>query len=266
MSLPMLRRAILDLRWMVLWYGLGIGLYALVIIQFWPVVREQTELMQQYLKAFPAGLMEAFGVTDLTTFAGFLGAELLNFMWPLIASVFVIMAGTAVVAQEIDRGTVELWLSVPEARWRLLAAKLTALFLGVAAVAGLTALGIAAAVALVGEEATVPGLLSLTVVLMSFGVAVAGYSALFSTLFRERGKAAGMAAAITVASYLASVIAGLSKDWEAARNLSLWTAFHPQVALESGAPVWSEVGVLIAIGTASALAALLVFERKDAAP
>ena len=43
-------------------------------------------------------------MTDMGTLPGFIGGELLNFMWPLIAGVFVIMTGAAVVAQEVERG------------------------------------------------------------------------------------------------------------------------------------------------------------------
>lgn len=266
MSLQMLRRAILDMRMTVFWFALGMAAYALLIVQFWPVMKANSELLSQYIRSFPEALMKAFGVTDLATFPGFLGAEYLNFIWPLIASVFVVTAGSAVVAQEIDRGTVELWLSVPERRWRLLVAKLVALFLAVVVLAAVTVVAIAIGSAVAGETPHPTALAATGLALAAYSVAVAGYCAHFSSFFSERGKAAGLGAAVTLGSYLASIVSGLSKDVEGLKYFSLITAFHPQQALESGAPSWTEVGALLAIAAVCALAALVVFERRDVAP
>ena len=266
MSLQMLRRATLDLRMTVFWFGLGMAAYALLIVQFWPAMKANSELLSQYIRSFPEALMKAFGVTDLSTFPGFLGAEYLNFMWPLIASVFVVTAGSAVVAQEIDRGTVELWLSVPERRWRLLVAKLVALFLGVVVIAAVTVVAIALGSPFAGETPNPMALAATGLVLAAYGVAVGGYCTLFSSFLSERSKAAGLGAAVTLASYLASIISGLSKDVEDLKYFSLTTAFHPQQALESGTPSWTEVGGLVGIGVVCVLAALVVFERRDVAP
>jgi ABC-2 type transport system permease protein len=262
----MLRRAALDLRMTVFWFGLGMAAYGLLIVQVWPTMRANSEVFAQYIRSFPEALMKAFGVTDLTTFAGFIGAEYLNFTWPLIASVFVVTAGSAVVAQEIDRGTIELWLSVPERRWRLLGAKLGALLLGVVVIAAVSVVAIAIGSPFVGEAPQPTALAATGLVLASYGVAVAGYCALFSSFLSERAKAAGLGAAVTLASYLASIIGGLSKDVEGLKYLSLSSAFHPQLALESGAPSWTEVGALFGIGVVCALAALVAFERRDVAP
>ncbi len=266
MSLPMLRRAILDLRWTLCWYALGIFLYAVIVIQFWPTAKKNADLFSQYITSFPEAFMKAFGVTDFTSFPGFIGAEYLNFMWPLIASVFVVMAASAVVGQEIDRGTVELWLSVPAPRWRLLSAKLAALFVGIAALAAASALAVVAGGAIVGEAVSGSGALAAAIVMASFCVAVAGYAALFSAVFGRRASAAGLAAAVTLASYLASIIAGLSSDWDSVRYLSLLSAYHAQQALASGAVVGSEVAALLGVGVLSAILSLVVFERRDIAP
>lgn len=36
----MFRQALKDLRWTVFWYALGLSLYALMILSFYPTVRE----------------------------------------------------------------------------------------------------------------------------------------------------------------------------------------------------------------------------------
>ncbi|OLC52877.1 MAG: hypothetical protein AUH85_15545 [Chloroflexi bacterium 13_1_40CM_4_68_4] len=266
MSLPMLRRAVLDERGTVFWYSLGVFVYVVIVLQFWPTAKRNADLFAQYITSFPKAFLEAFGVTDFTSFPGFVGAELLNFMWPLIASVFVVMAASAVVAGEVDRGTVELWLSVPERRWRLLAAKLAALVVGIVVFAAASMGAVAVGGALVGETVSTSGALAATGVLVAYCAAIGGYTALFSAASSRRGAAASLAATITLASYLASVIAGLSPDWDALRYVSLMSAYHPQRALAQGTVPGEEIAALLSVGIACAVVALVVFERRDVAP
>ena len=264
MSVVMFRRALKDLRWTALWYALGLFLYGLMIMSFYPSIGKNTELMRQYLQSFPEGMLRAVGVTDMGTLPGFIGGELLNLMWPLIALVFVIMTGAAVVAQEVERGTIELWLSVPDSRPRLLMGKLVALLVGIVALALATLAAVALGAVLVGETIGLRGLLAMTAVLLAFGAAVGGYAALFSAFASDRGKPAGLAAGLTLAMYLAWVLAGLSDRWSWLKRLSIFTAYKPQEALARGQVPGLEVLILLAIAVVCGAAALVVFQRRDA--
>lgn len=265
MSLPQLRRTLLDQAWTTLWFAVGVAGYGVLIVLFWPTMKKSEVLYEQLLKAFPEAMVKAFGIEGMGKFTGFLGTEFLNLMWPLIVAVFVIMTASLAVAGEIDRGTIELWLSVPERRWRLLLAKIAALLVEIIALSVATVLSVAAGALLVGEELPLSGLLAAGVVLASFCIALGGYAVLFSSAMSSRGAAAGLAAAVTFASYLAGVLSGLGTDAERLKYLSIVTAFHPQRALEGGEYL-GDVLVLLGIGVACAIASLVVFERRDANP
>ncbi|HET7271410.1 MAG TPA: ABC transporter permease subunit [Rubrobacter sp.] len=264
MSWVMFRKALKDLRWTVFWYAFGLVLYGILILSFYPSVRENAEEMQQLMGAFPKSVMEAFGANNMSTLAGWVGGKYLNVMWPLIMSVFIIMAGAATVAREVERGTIELLLSVPESRTRLLAAKLVALFTGILVLVAATIGSIALGAVLVDETLAFENLLALGAVLLCFSVAVAGYAVMLSSFSKERSKPAGMAAGLTLASYLAWVVSDLSKDWEWLRNVSIFTAYEPQPALQSGHIELAHLGALIAVGLISSVVALAIFRRRDA--
>lgn len=264
MSSVMFRRALADLRWTTLWYALGLTLFGLLALALWPTVREDTQQFEALIEQIPEAVRRALGVGNLITFTGYLGARLLNFFWPLVASVFVIMAGAAVVAQEVERGTVDLWLSVPETRRRLLAAKLAALLVAVVALALATMASLVLAAPLVNESLSLGGAAAAGAMLAAFGAAVGSYAALFSAVASERGRAAGGAAAVTLASYVFWIFAGLSDRWAWLKYLSLYTAFKPQQALESGRLPLPEALVLVAVTAACSAGALVLFERRDA--
>jgi ABC-2 type transport system permease protein len=101
------------------------------------------------------------------------------------------------------------------------------------------------------------------VVLAAFAVAVAGYSALFSALSNSRGRAAGLAAGLTVLFYVAWVIAGLSDRWSWLKHVSIFAAYQPQSALETGTVPGPGTAVLFAVGLVCAIVALVIFQRRD---
>ena len=264
MSMVMFRRWLWSSRWSAIGYGIGAAAYILIIIAFYPTVRANSAQMDQLLKVYPEALKQAFGIANIGTLAGFLGAEVLNIIWPLIVGVFAIMAGSAVVAQEIDNGTVDLWLSVPERRSRLLLGKIVAL----AMVALLIVLATLAAIWLgamvVGESFTARGYLAAGVSMLALILVMLAYSALFSSFVSDRGRAGALAAAVTIGGYLAWIIAGMSNSWSWLRYVSIFAGYKPQPALASGTFQVGGIGILLGISVVSVVAALVLFERRDA--
>jgi ABC-2 type transport system permease protein len=259
-------QAMKDLRWTIFWYALGLLIYAVVILSIYPIFRDLMAEFDELLEHYPEAVLRAFGLeNNLGTFAAFVGVEFINVIWPLIVAIFVIMAGTATVAQEIERGTADLWLSVPEERWRLLAAKAVALLVGILVLVTVTVTTIGIGAAVIDEHFGFLALIAASTVMVSYPFAVLGYSLLLSSLFSERGKAAGIAAAVTILGYLGWLVAGLSERWEWLQYVSPFTAYKPQHALETGQILWLETLVLVAIGFLATAAALVIFQRRDVA-
>lgn len=266
MSTVMLRRALRDVRWTTLWFAIGSAVYLSVMISFYPTMSDNTEMLDDLLELYPQALREAFGIEDLASFTGFVGAEFLTVMWPMILSVFLIMSGTAAVAQEIERGTVELWLSVPVRRAKLLAAKALALALAAATIIVATVLTLALGAHIVGERVALAGLIALFITVLAFALAVLSYAVLLSVTIGERGKAAGLAALITLGSYLAWVVGGISTGWGWLRNVSIFGAYDPQRALGAGQIAWPGILALLAVSVICIGTALWSFERRDITP
>ena len=260
---PMLRKAVWDLRWTTLWYGLVAVLYTAVIVAYYPYARDNAASLKQIIETYPRSLMDAFGITDLTSFSGFLGGEVFNVIWPVLMAAFAITAGSALVAREVEEGTADLWLSVPAARPVLLGGKLLALGLAVLALVAASLLPVALGAWLLGASVTAGGVLAMGVAMAAFVLAVAGYSALVSAFSSDRGRAAGLAGGLSLAFYLAWVVSRISPDWRWLEKVSIFTAYEPQRALESGGVDITRVAVLLAHTAAAAGAALLWFQRRD---
>ena len=260
----MLRKALWDLRWSILWYSAGGAGYTLLVSLVYPTVRAQSETFSKLVATYPKGLLSALGYTSMTTFSGYLGAQSLNVFWPIIVLVFGTLAGAALVAKEIEDGTSEMWLSVPAPRWKLLLAKMVAVAIGV--LVAVAVLEIAIVLAAVMDQATVTGsgMLAMAIVMVAFLISITGYSAALSAWSNSRSKAAGLAFAITLAFYMLWLIGGLSDKLSMLKGLSIFTAYTPQHALETGSLSLPPLAALIGIALLCTGLALFRFQRRDA--
>ena len=260
----MLRKALWDLRWTAFWFALGGAGYTLMVSMFYPVVREQSAQFAQLLSTYPKGFLAAVGYTDITTFTGYIGTESLNLFWPIIVAVFATLAGASLVAKEVEDATSEIWLSVPAPRWRLLLAKMAALAIALVGVVIAGVLVVQLSAVIVGATVSATGLLALGVVMTAFLFVIAAYSGLLSSILSSRGAAAGIAFGITLASYALWLVGGLSDRWRQLKSLSIFTAYTPQKALETGSIDVTPLAILVAITVVCVIASLLTFPRRDA--
>ena len=119
--------------------GWSIGLAALIGVYaaFWPSLRGNTS-WRQIFDTMPKSYKALFtvgGQLDLGTPAGYLGVELLSFMGPTLIATYAISVGVAGLAGEEQHGTLEVVLSAPVARARVLGERLAALAFGLAVLA-----------------------------------------------------------------------------------------------------------------------------------
>lgn len=260
----MLRKALWDLRWTTFWFAAGGAGYVLLIAVFYPTVRQQSEQFAKLLAVYPKGFLTALGYSNITTFSGFLGGEALNLFWPIIVAVFATLAGASVVAKEVEDATSEIWLSVPATRWRLLLGKFAALAIALAICVAACAGIVAVSAALDSATVSASGLGAMSAVMLAFLFVIAAYSGLLSSLVSTRAMAAGMSFGITLVFYVFWLVGGLADNWRQLKHFSIFTAYTPQKALETGSVDALGLVIVVAITVVCVVAALVFFQRRDA--
>lgn len=260
----MLRKALWDIRWTAFWYAVGGASYVLLLSFFYPMIRQQSQQFAQILANYPKGVLTALGYSNITSFSGYLGGEALNLFWPIIIAVFATLGGASLVAKEVEDGTSEIWLSIPRERWRLLLAKMGALAIGLAGAVVLCAVAVQVGAWIDSATVSVSGLLAMAVVMGAFLLVIAAYSSLLSSLFSSRGVAAGISLGLTLLFYALWLVGGLADSWKALKDLSIWTAYTPQKALESGTVDLLPVVIVLGLAAACVTGSLYAFQRRDA--
>ena len=226
------------------WWGLGLGLLAAVMIAFYPSIRGNDDF-NTLLESYPENLMALFGMTeltDITSAAGFLNAELFGLMAPLIFVIHGIVAGSGAIAGEEGRGTLEILLTEPISRGRLVVQKFAAMITVSAALAVVLWIVLFTGALAIDMDVSAVGLAAITFSVMLLGVAFGALAFAAGCFTGSRSTSAAMVAAVAVATYLMNAAGGIVSYMQAAKWLSPFFYYNDSDPLVNGlSPVHTAV-------------------------
>ncbi len=253
-----------DYRWSILGYGIGMTLYGLLVVSVYPYI-EGVPGLGDLLESYPPALRNIFGFEDIHAFItleGFLSVEMFS-LAPLIIAIFTITAGGGLLAGEEEKGTLDLLLSNPLPRWRLVLEKYAALVVALLLICLLTAAGLFIGAVIIEE--TVAGKKLLSGALNLFPITLLfGTLTLFLTSLLRRRVAVGVGVALMIGTYLWNGLAPMVPELEASRQYTPFYLYHAQEVLAEGIR-WGDWGILAGLSLALLLLSLPLFRRKDLA-
>jgi len=261
-----LGKTLSEQRRSLLWWGLGLFVAGATYAPFYPSIKDNAEMLDKYMNSMPDFLKEAFlGATgDFTSPAGYLNTELFNFFAPLLLILFAVGAGARAIAGEEEKQTLDVLLSTPIPRRRIVIDKFGAMLVAGVLISVLLWLS----VPLTGPPFDLnPSLVDLTAaVFMCFLLAMAfGAIALaIGAASGRRALAVGVTAGIAGGTYLLDLLVPAIRSIE---FLQLLSPFHYYLGAEPmmrGLDVGNSL-VLAAIAIVAFAAALVLFERRDLA-
>jgi ABC-2 type transport system permease protein len=178
-----------------------------------------------------------------------------------------IARGSAAVASEIERGTLDMTLSRPVSRTSYLASQILVGVSGIIALALALVMGNLIAGRFYRVE-TPPTLLMLArpaVNLSALALAVYGYTLVLSAIDQVRWRPNLIGSVVTLTSFVLLVIANVPvlEDWKWLGNASIFKAYDPVSAAVSGRDLAFHTTVLGGIGLAGIALGFLGFLRRD---
>ena len=240
-----------------------IGMY----IAIYPMLQAQADSLNQVVKSLPPALLKAFGSDNLgmANFEGLAGIKHYGFVWPLMAAFLAVSFGGAVLAGEIEKGTMGLWLAAPVSRAKIYWAKYWA---GTLAMLGFTLITITAVIPLAGlahVALSAADFLRLSVSGGLFGLAILSITMFISSLVSEKGRVYAVLSAVLLVMYVANVIAEISDQFSALKYVSFFHYLAPELILRGTAiDPWAYV-VFGSVIVAGAILGALTFQRRDIA-
>jgi ABC-2 type transport system permease protein len=254
-------RTLHDQRRAYLGWSVGLVVFAGWMLALYPTVRDNVAL-SQVLESYPEAFRKMFGIADYASGAGYLRAEVLSLMGPLLLIIFAILWASDLVAGEEERHTIDLLLANPISRRRLLLEKWAAMALGLAGATTTLGLALAAGGPLAGLHV---GLAPLTAALVSMLLLAILYGTVAFTLAAvtgHRGVARGATTALAAAAYLVSSLADLATWLRPWRALSPWYHALGTDPIATGFAPAHLAGLILLVPVILA-AGVALFERRD---
>ncbi len=259
-------RETLRRSWRGMFYwGIGFAVYGLMIM----MIVQDANILRQYgeiAKAFPPALMQLFGgdVASMATPEGFLAYGYFGYLL-LIFAIYAILSGLNITANDEDSGIMDMVLSLPLPRWRLVLEKFLAYCLLVIGDYRVVLSGVCSSVRSSRLLKIDSGrLLQATLNIIPSMLMMLGFTALAGALFRSKGTATAVAAFFVVGSYVLNFlgVAASGTFFDQVKALSFFTYYDHQGVILHGLSVGNIVLLLI-VTVICAWAAIWMFQRRD---
>lgn len=257
-------KTVRDLRGQILGWGLGAGAMAVMVILLYPAFKDQMGAFTALLDKYPPALTAFFGdITRLTDLPGWANVEFFTWMPPILV-IFAVATGTGLIAGEEEKGTLDLLLSQPIRRWRVVTEKFLAFVLATLLVLILIALCFLISMILIGETGDLDTLALATLNIAPILLASGALSLMASVLLRSRRLAIGLTIVLVIGSWF---VDSLSKVVNVLKPYCRFTLFHyyrSDKVLTQGMD-WGNFAVLLGLTVLFFAIALLAFQRRDIA-
>ena len=251
---------------MVYW-GVGLAALALMVVLMVPVFDMQQ--MKSLLESFPPFILALVGVgNELEIFATNEGFVAIGFFGKsaLIFAVYPVVMGMRITANEEDSGIMDVLLSLPVARWRVIIEKFLAYGVSIVGVVLLIYLGMALGVVISGVELDVARLAEVTFYLIPLMVFVMSATMFIAVVVRRRQVALGLITAYVIVSFMLQTL-GTAAEGTVAEPIgvvSFFTYYNAGDILQQGF-IWPHIAGYILLSALLLVASLYRYERRDIA-
>lgn len=251
---------------MVYW-GAGLAAMAMLVVVMVPLFDMQQ--MKDLLASFPPVILAMIGVgSELDVFATNEGFVAIGFFGKsaLIFAVYPVVMGMRITANDEDSGIMDVVLSLPVGRARVVVEKFLAYCVSIIGVVALIYLGLYLGASLGGVDLNVARLAEVTFYLIPLMVFVMAATMFIAVLVRRRQVALGVVTAFVVVSYMLQTI-GLAAEGTVAESIgivSFLTYYNAGDILAQGF-IWPHIAGFVGFSALMLLAALYRYEQREIA-
>ena len=235
-------------------WGLSLAALILVTVAFYPAFRDEPEL-SNIIEGMPDALIDAFGLADFGTPAGFLRGNLYAVLVPLLLAVAGVLLMNGQTASDEDAGRMEAYLAQPVSRAGIFLGRVAGV-IGWLAIIGLVMVAAQlAANAAFGVQIGTDRILATVALCVLLGLFHAAVAAFIAGWTGRPGLVLGVGMALAVAGYVAMALFPISDVLEPWRHASPWDWALGGDPLTGDGEVWryAVLGVpsivLIGLGT-----------------
>lgn len=260
---PLIRVSLSSQRRALIGWGIGLAAIALMYAAVYPSIKQSAADLDKYMQNLPDALRSIIG-SNYTSPAGYLRAELFSLLGPVLLLVYGIGAGGKAIAGEEEARSLDLLLTTPMPRGRVVVDKAITLAITLLALAVLVFVVVILIGPPFGLNVAVAHAAAMCVMFFLLGLAFAWFALAVGCATGRRAWASAVAGGVAVVTYVLNAIAPTVSGLSWAQSLSPFRWYLEPDALVTGIHA-ENVLVLAAIAVVCLLAAVWTFGRRDLA-
>jgi ABC-2 type transport system permease protein len=259
-GLPITTWVLRQQRRAITGWSIALAAVSAIYVGFYPAMGG--EEMDDLIATLPEALVDGLGYGAIGTAPGYLDSTVYSLLGPALMLVFAIGFGARVVAGQEEDGTLELELTLPVDRRRVLLERFVALVAQLLALSAVVFVVVAVMVLALDMEVAVGniGAATLGLFLLALAMGTVSLGAGAATGRKTAGLAAG--AGLAVAGFMANVLAPLVEGGGWLESISPFAWYLGGDPLTQGID-WAGFGGLLAITVVALAVALPLFGRRD---
>jgi putative exporter of polyketide antibiotics len=248
-----------------LYWGLGFGLMGAYILG----IINNVDVLEQYAaiaNSMPPAIFQMLGLSDASALAtpeGFVAFGFFTYS-AILLSVYGVMAGLNITANDEDDGILDSFLSLPVQRWQVIIEKFLAYAVFVALILALSMVGLFFGSRLSQLELNMGRMLESCINLLFPVLFVIALTACIAVLVKRKSTTIAVVSTVVVSSYFVNFLGKMAGDSIAA-NISALSYFHYVDAegvmkngLNAGNSAVLVIGMLVCVATSVGL-----FQKRD---
>jgi len=249
-----------DQRRSLLGWAIGFAAVSLIYAGFFPFAA--TPEYQDLIDSMPAGLIESFGWGDISSASGYLGSTVYGLLGAVLISVMAIGLGAKAIAGSEEDGSLEILITMPVTRTKVVVHKSIALFLA-SVMAGITVfLAVLAIREPVDLDIAASKLAAASLNLALLGALFGSFAILIGSIVGKRGLAIGAGAGAAVFMFLVNGLAPQVDSIAWMQKISPFYWFDASGTLRNGLDP-AMTALLAGVTVGLVVAASVAFNRRD---
>lgn len=265
--LPIIKWELKNRKTAIFWWCLSAVAIAALILLIYPPLKHQAEQFNKVINQLPDGIRQlkagAAGKVDVANPVDFLNSQLYYITLPILFIILTIGRGASLIGRDEQDHTLELLLSRPVSRGRVLAGKALAGLVETFIVAGVSTLAVLLLAKPVGLDISTGALLVTGIYTWLFCLSFGAIAFALTAAGRLTKRAStGIAVLVSFGSYLLASLSGLNDTIASIAKFLPYHYFVPENTLR-GQPVHGLDIYLLGIFAITAVIAYTGFKTRD---
>lgn len=235
------KKALRDSRNLTLWLSIGLGLYAVLVISFYPAMVKESAQFNDLLKSYPEAMLKMFygdidvESLDITEPGGFIHSQFAIWMLLILGGIAIMQTFGGITSAERD-GTMDMMMSLPISRRHYFLARVASTIIIVLLVLTVSFLGFVLSTLIWPEFDVSVGDLALGIYGAFFPLMViTGFTYLLAAVIPSSKRFAGpIAYLFLIGSYLVYGLSGAVKGLDKLQRLLIYDYYNVGDLIRNG--------------------------------